>query len=135
MECIGLIRTSLAALTVEILLGKIEVETYDGCFLQSWRCGNICIDETATCHCGDIKMNFGEQWCCSSEPCHGLGNKSFPGKDLFTGIRGLVENRAYGGGGESVFSEGADCSAGTVLHLRQPCHGKCNDINRGIVDH
>ena len=79
-------------------------------------------------------MNFGEQWCCSSEPCHGLGNKSFPGKDLFTGIRGLVENRAYGGGGETVFSGGADCSAGTVLHLRQPCHGKCNDINRGFVD-
>ena len=54
MDCTGLIRTSLAALTVLILLGQIKVQSYDGCFHLGWRCGNICINETATCHCGWI---------------------------------------------------------------------------------
>ena len=83
-------------------------------------------------------MNFGEDernehWCCSYEPCLGLVPElPLP---MLPNTTGFLLVGLYGDENEPpVFTEGANCSAGTVLHLRQPCHGKCNDYKGGLTD-
>ena len=98
------------------LLDNCKVQASDGCGPASWKCGDICIDEDAPCHCGGDKIDhtplLNEDWCCSDEPCKGLGDKG--------------TNDKWG------WSEGGNCSSGKVLPFSQPCKGKCNDNRKDI---
>ena len=61
------------------------------------------------CHCGSDIIQIQEpRWCCSDAPCNGLGPW---GHDNGLG---------------SGYTRGGYCTTGKVLHLSQPCNGKCN---------
>ena len=55
-----------------LLLGNTLA--WDGCgFLTSWRCGDVCIEDTE-CNCGGTIFNHTAQmWCCQDSPCTGKG--------------------------------------------------------------
>ena len=108
---------ALTALIFIAFLNNSKVHAEDGCGITFWRCGDICIsflpqEDNVTipmCHCGSDIIQIQEpRWCCSDEPCNGLGPW---GHDNGLG---------------SGYMHGGNCTTGKVLHLSQPCHGKCN---------
>ena len=110
---------ALAALIWTAFLSNIQAE--GGCGTGFWRCGDICIsvnplEDNVTkpvCHCGSAildtyRLVIEQTWCCSDEPCDGLGS--------------FYHHLGMGSG----YTGGGNCTNGKVLHLSQPCKGKCN---------
>ena len=65
------------------------------------------------CHCGSTILQFGsESWCCSDQPCSGLGSWQ----------NDIKFSRRSGG-----WMGGANCTNGKVLPFSQPCKGKCHE--------
>ena len=99
-----------------LLLVAINIsKAYDGCGLALWRCGDLCIGDSAPCHCGNETIFFKEKnpetkfttthskWCCATTTCQGLGVA-----DVMGDFQG-------------AFLLGARCSSGKVRKLSQPC--------------
>ena len=87
-------------------------QAYDGCGRERWRCGDVCIQDLSPCHCGGQTTFFRGRnrtlltWCCAetNSNCTGLGsNRTDPDQE---GV---------------YWDKGANCSAGQVLELTQPC--------------
>merc|ERR1719264_710515 len=119
-------QVALSLLTWILLLNNCKVQASDGCGLENWKCGDICIPQSKTCHCGGDKIQFNEtlqneDWCCSEKPCTELGVWEI----TFDEYGDQSPLNGFG------WSEGANCSSGKALLLMQPCEGKCND-NREI---
>ena len=99
---------------VPLLLIAQGSQAYDGCGLQQWRCGDVCIQHNSKCHCGNQTTFFKEKdrkgekgihstWCCAVTPCTGIDQPS--------------NNKVLNGS----YELGANCSVGQVLELTQPC--------------
>ena len=97
-----------------LLLLLTESEGFDGCDLNEYRCGSICIWGNAQCHCGDTTISFTENWhqyCCTDKDCKELGtSNSYP-------IPPLLKEVKY-------FGDGV-CTDGSVTPINASCHGKC----------
>ena len=95
-------RTSTVLLLILIVGNTLA---WDGCNVNNWRCGDVCIHEAAKCTCGGETFNHKAQmWCCQDSPCTGTGTTV-----------------AFAFSGET----GADCT-GTALNLTQACNQTCN---------
>ena len=89
----------------------------DGCIRDAWRCGDICVAESAACKCGEATFRAGDhKWCCEDAPCTGKGK---------LGSYSYNSNTYYGG---------AQCD-GRPLNLTEPCLGGCNfykEVTRNV---
>ena len=95
--------------TILLLVFARISQAYDGCGLAQWRCGDVCITDAAPCYCGGQETFFKEDsethstWCCTNTTCMGLGSAEV----IF--------------GFEGAYVLGANCTAGAVRNLSEPC--------------
>ena len=84
----------------------------DGCAHHAWRCGDVCVDGSAACKCGEATFSAGDHmWCCEDKPCTGKGELDWLGY--------------YWGEWQGYSKIGAHCN-GRALNLTEPCRGGCN---------
>ena len=55
-----------------LLAWPATVSPDDGCEYEEWRCGDICIENSAVCQCGERSIRGRDDlWCCHAGPCTG----------------------------------------------------------------
>ena len=123
-------------LTWIAILNEGKVQASDGCGTDNWRCGDKCVPQSKPCHCGETQIHFDlawhQEWCCSDEPCTGLGLEEPTDKETHNAFSNPILSNGWQKYG-LAWSEGVNCSSGNVLHFSQPCKGKCNDNRKDLI--
>ena len=85
---------------------------HDGCAWRgAWRCGDICLDRSASCTCGGDTFGWTDgKWCCPAPAC---------------GAGGCCSGRGDYSEEKESWSGGVTCT-GTALSLSLTCRGECN---------